>query len=151
MGSEHFILKYTDNDVLGMITSRFYQRHQCSKSIHEFAQHVFKRHNSNDKSPLRFFLEGNLCTGLECSASYDWWFITHVSDLFNKKNLLNHTLNYSLANGDTLKMDARDYFVLTYASNLNNQFGLSKESFTYLMTYGEMKSKILSVLGTTYT
>ncbi|KAG2231587.1 Nup85 nucleoporin-domain-containing protein [Thamnidium elegans] len=143
MGNEQIILQYTNDDVLGLITSKFYQRDQYSTSIHEFAQCFFTRHNSNDQSPLRFFLEGNLYRGLECSATYDWWFITHLADLLDKKNLLNCTLDYSVANGDTLKMNARDYFALTYASYLNNQFGLWQESFTYLMTCGELGKAVV--------
>lgn len=143
MGNEQVILQYANDDVLGFITSNFYQRDHCSASIHEFVQHFFTRHNSNDQSPLRFFLEGNLYRGLESSASYDWWFIAHLSDLLEKKNLLNCTLDYSIANGDTLKMNAREYFILSYASYLNNQFGLWKESFTYLMTCGELGKAVV--------
>ncbi|GAA5814428.1 hypothetical protein MFLAVUS_007924 [Mucor flavus] len=143
MGNEQVILQYANDDVLGFITSNFYQRDHYNTSIHEFAQHFFTRHSSNDQSPLRFFLEGNLYRGLECSASYDWWFIAHLSDLLEKKNLLNCTLDYSIANGDTLKMNARDYFILTYASYLNNQFGLWKESFTCLMTCGELGKAVV--------
>lgn len=144
IANQDIILRYTKDDILGLITSAFYQ--ETKTSIHTFADLFFARHKSNDHSPLRYFLQGNLNLGIESCAGYDWWCIAHLTDLLSKKNMLPRHLNYSLENGELLSMDARDYLVLTYASYLNNQFGLWQQSFTYLLTCGELgKDVILEV------
>ncbi|KAI9358519.1 nucleoporin Nup85-like protein [Pilaira anomala] len=142
MANQDIILRYTKDDILGLITSAFYQENKTS-SIHEFADLFFARHKSNDHSPIRYFLQGNLNLGIEHCAGYDWWCIAHLTDLLNKKNMLPRHLNYSLENGELLSMDARDYLVLTYASYLNNQFGLWRQSFTYLLTCGELGKDVI--------
>ncbi|KAI7892343.1 Nup85 nucleoporin-domain-containing protein [Mucor mucedo] len=95
------------------------------------------KHGNGDAS-IRLFLEGRIYEATEACAEYDWWLIAHLVDLLNMKDMMNRSLYYTLEDGATLTMGAREYFILTYASNLNNQFGLWEESFTYLMTCGEI-------------
>lgn len=145
MGDERVTLQYAKDDIQAFISSRFYQKGEKNKSIHEDANEFFEKHGNGDAS-IRLFLEGRIYEATEVCAEYDWWLIAHLADLLNLKNMMNRSLYYTIQDGATLTMGAREYFILTYASYLNNQFGLWEESFTYLMTCGEIgKAAVIEV------
>lgn len=146
MGDENVTLQYAKDDIQAFISSKFYQIDDNSKTIHEAAKEFFEKHGNGDAC-IRLFLEGSIYEAFEISADYDWWFIAHLADLLSLKNKLNRSLYYSIQGGATLTMGAREYFILTYASYLNNQFGLWEESFTYLMTCGDIgKDAVIEVI-----
>jgi hypothetical protein len=125
MGDENVTLQYAKDDIQAFISSK----------------------HGNGDACIRLFLEGSIYEAFEISADYDWWFIAHLADLLSLKNKLNRSLYYSIQGGATLTMGAREYFILTYASYLNNQFGLWEESFTYLMTCGDIgKDAVIEVI-----
>lgn len=149
MGDEIVTLQYAKDDIQAFISSKFYQYDDNSKTIQADARDFFKKHGNGDAC-IRLFLQGQIYEAIEVCAEYDWWLIAHLADLLSLKNMLDRSLYYSIQGGATLTMGAREYFLLTYASYLNNQFDLWKESFTYLMTCGDIGKDAVIQVFTNY-
>lgn len=148
MGDESITLQAAKDEIHAFVSCSYYQINKDeSKTIHEPAKTFFSNHNYGDRGhtygAMRSFIAGDILAGLEMCAQLDWWFIVHIADLFKLKKMLDQSIYYSLYEGTTLSLDARAYFLLTYGSYLNNQFGLWKESFTYLVTCGDIGKGVL--------
>lgn len=143
MGDELVTLQHAKDQIHAFISCTFYKE-PSNAPIHEIATSFFtiygsKMHKIDEEAQLMcHFLAGNIYEALELCAGYDWWFIAHLADLLSIQKVLDRSLYYTVEDGSTLSMSAREYFILTYASYLNNQFELWEESFSYLMTCGSI-------------
>ena len=131
-GDQQIILNHAKDDVHAFICCNYYQASQLP--LHEAAKSFFK---TQDQVMHRIFCEDIYGT-LELCVDYDWWLITHFTDLLHSQNKLDRDVHYAIADGTTLTIGTREYFMLTYASFINNQFGLWEQAFTYLMTCGQI-------------
>lgn len=153
LGEELVTLQHAKDQIHAFISCTYYKEVSIA-SIHEIATSFFaiygsKMHKIDEEAQLMcHFLAGNVYEALELCAGYDWWFIAHLADLLSIQKVLDRSLYYTVEDGSTLSMSAREYFILTYASYLNNQFELWEESFLYLMTCGSIgREAVIEVKG----
>jgi hypothetical protein len=149
MGDEKTIVNNSKDNIHAFIACNYYNQENAS-TLYELAHHFFATYtmseNNQENQLMCHFLCGDIYEGLELCSHYDWWFITHLTDLLSEKKMLDRVLYYPIEDGTTISMGAREYFILTFASYLNNQFDLWEESFTYLMTCGSIgKEAVIEV------
>ncbi|KAI8342323.1 Nup85 nucleoporin-domain-containing protein [Chlamydoabsidia padenii] len=137
------IYYYSDNNTntmtIGMINKITRRVHQLrdNNSKNEHDQHV----------GLLSLLKGDIYEALEQFAQLDWWLLAHAMDILEEDMLQhqrdglldNKPLQIHLGDGQhKVDMDARSFFVLTYAHALVTQDGMWETALDYMGTCGEV-------------
>lgn len=151
MGDIKATVNYARDHIHAFISCNYYSESADTNDVQQLAVDFFptytKNENTSQESQIMIhFLKGNMYEGLQLCSDYDWWLITHLGDLLAQAKVLDRSIDYRTEDGSSISMSAREYFILTFASYLNNQFELWEESFTYLMTCGSIgKEAVIEV------
>lgn len=147
-GTEDITIQHTKDDIHAYICCRYYR-----SSVGSFAE--FSSRNSpesqsygspsSSQNVLRCIIAGDINQAIEQCMEYDWWLLAHLTDLLTMKHMLDRNIQLRF-DQDVISLPVKSHFMLYYASFLQNEFGLWKEAYIYMLECGDIgREAILEV------
>ncbi|SAM02688.1 hypothetical protein [Absidia glauca] len=130
--------------------------HSLALQVNELRDHT--HNNIHDQHiGLLSLLKGDIYGALEEFAQLDWWLLAHVIDILDEymvQGVLDgdclfgtRPLSIDLGGGQ-MEVDARSFFILTYARGLVEQEHMWETALDYMGTCGEVgKREINKIIG----
>lgn len=143
------------SSVEAIVAAIYYQDNSkiTERTIHALARQVseLRDHNSNNTHDqhigLLSLLKGDIYGALEEFAQLDWWLLAHVIDILDEYMVQGVLHGDSLfgtkplsidLGGGQMEVDARSFFILTYARGLVEQEHMWETALDYMGTCGEV-------------